>query len=162
MSRITNKTATEHGPQTYAYNTLVHRKTKLSSFSLVLTLQPHGPATPSTRPMPLDVEHVNLAMALLTRLICLAAELKRMADTNLRQAQRGYKWTATNRSALNQHLLQWLCFRQTSTTVQTGAERSAAENYSTLCPPRLGKYRIVGVGPEVVHITQAESKIPPA
>lgn len=87
---------------TYAYNTQVNRTTKLPPFRFVVCRQPPAPATRTVSPMPPDVEQVDSAIALLSRLIRRAVELKRMADKNLRQAQRRYKWDRDKKDRVGQ------------------------------------------------------------
>lgn len=90
---------------TYADNTQVHRNTKLPPFNIVLTQNPSGSLTLKTSSMPLDIEHIDSTMALQINLIRRAAELKRIADNNSREARRKRKWDR-EKTGLNQHLPQ--------------------------------------------------------
>lgn len=77
-------------PLTYAYNTQMYLATKVSQFSVILCRPPPGPATLVGSTMSPEVDHIDSAMVLRILSIHWTAELKRMVDKNLQQAQYRY------------------------------------------------------------------------
>lgn len=75
----------------YLYNLQVRRAAKLLLFSFVLSQQLPVPAALTASPMSPDIKHVNSPVALESRLIRQASELKQIAGVSFRQAQRCYK-----------------------------------------------------------------------
>lgn len=89
---------------------------RLPPFRLVRSLQTPGYTIPAVGPIRPDIEHIYSAMSLLIRLICREARLKRMADTNLRQAQGHYKGEHKNGQVWTSICPRGLCLRQATTT----------------------------------------------
>lgn len=86
---------------TYAYSTQVHRATKLSCFSLILSRHPSTSVTPTQQRMPPGADQIVFATAMRIKIVGRAAELTRMADKNLHKAQRHYKREQNKRFDLN-------------------------------------------------------------
>lgn len=116
-------------PLTHAYSPQMHSATKLPPFSLVLSRQPSTPGRSTQQRMPHEVYQIDSSKAMRIRLIWRAAELERITDRNLREAQRLYK----------QENHKKVCFKPTFVTgdyvfvkrpflTTTAAERLASEN----------------------------------
>lgn len=137
---------------------LVLRASKLPLFTLVHNLQPNGSATLIAIPMPPDAEHADFAMELRIRLICRTADLKRMSDTNLQQAQRRCIWDHDKRVWFEPTYTPWgyISVKHLPLSI-TAADGLVAEKYLKLRPVNWDHW-IVSFGPEVVRIMQAEVK----
>lgn len=111
--------------------------------------------------MPPDDEHRDSTLALRIHRIHRAAELKEMADRNLRWTQGQYK-RDHDRKAQCEPIFATsdYIFVECPPLRITASGRPAAESYSELCLRRLPPFRIISVRHEVVHIIQDALKTP--
>lgn len=122
----------------YASNTRVHRETKLSPFTVILSWQPSGSASPSSIHLTPDAEHVDLAMV--SRIACIRweAKLKWMDDIRLAIGAEVI-WTKSRQRGLFEvtFALWYYVFVARPPLSTTAAERLAGELLET-APPSIG------------------------
>lgn len=137
----------------------IHCATILPLFSLGLSRQPRGPATPTEYYTLLDVYSLDPFMGMQRSSDSSGGWSERNGQNNLMWAEKQWKCDHNRKVCSEQTFTPCdYIFLEHPRTIASGTERSAAGNDSKLQPLRLGPYRIIIVGSKLIRILQDDTE----
>lgn len=121
----------------------------MTSFSEVLIGHASGSAPISATTMPLCVNNNDTQLAMRIHLINHAARLRRLADNQLKIAQKRYKSDDDRKVRIvPTYAANYYVFVGRSLLTTSATKHLAAEGYSKLIPRKHIPYRVLSAGPE--------------
>lgn len=141
-------------PLAYACKVQVQRTTKLPPFRLAITRLPLGPTALALLVLP-DVSEIDAPIANRQRLIHRAALLNKMADSNSKKVQAGYKKDYVKSVRFEQRFAAVDdVFVERPPFMASAADHAAYGGYLKLLSRRKGPFRVNRVASEYAKINQ--------